>query len=71
MVTKVETDGTLTPEQQQELVTRLSEAARDGRVACPVALSIAESLSIPPAVVGRVVDQMHLKFNRCQLGCFK
>lgn len=61
----------LTDEKRGELERRLSEAARDGRVPCSVALVIAENLEIPPAVVGQVADKMALKLSACQLGCFK
>ena len=60
----------LTTEQQQELEKRLSNAAKDGRVLCSVALAIAKSLEISPGEVGRIADRLNIKISKCQLGCF-
>lgn len=49
----------------------IEKNAKDGKINCKVALGIAESLDISPAIVGKTADEMKIKIKGCQLGCFK
>ena len=60
----------ITAEQQHDLEERLSNAAKDDRILCSVALAIAKSLDISPKEVGRTANQLDIKISKCQLGCF-
>ncbi|HHY38368.1 MAG TPA: hypothetical protein GX507_05510 [Clostridia bacterium] len=51
-------------------VTAIREAAKDGRIACPEALSLAHTLGLPPFIIGRAADKAGIKIVGCQLGCF-
>ncbi len=42
----------------------------DRRLSCSDAFRIAHDLDVPPAVVGRVCNELQIKISDCQLGCF-
>ena len=44
--------------------------AKDGAIACAVAFDIAKRLNVLPDSVGRTVDLMNIKLEKCQLGLF-
>jgi hypothetical protein len=48
----------------------IEKKARDGELACAAAFQIADTLGIPPAEVGKSLDLLELKINKCQLGLF-
>ena len=47
----------------------LKNAAK-GNLACAVAFKIAAELGVPPAEIGKTVDLLDLRLNKCQLGLF-
>ena len=49
---------------------KIEKSARNGEVACAVAFQIADALGISPADVGKTLDLLELKLNKCQLGLF-
>lgn len=54
----------------QELAVKVREKAKDGRLACKVALALAKELGVPPKAIGDIANQEKLKIVACQLGCF-
>jgi len=48
----------------------IEKKSGDGEVACATAFQIADALGIPPADVGKTIDLLELKINKCQLGLF-
>jgi hypothetical protein len=44
--------------------------AANGNLACAVAFKIAAELGVPPAEIGKTVDLLDLRLNKCQLGLF-
>jgi hypothetical protein len=48
----------------------IEKKAGAGEVACAAAFQIADALGIPPAEVGKTIDLLELKINKCQLGLF-
>lgn len=48
----------------------IGKKASDGEVACAAAFQIADGLEISPADVGKAMDLLELKINKCQLGLF-
>jgi hypothetical protein len=48
----------------------IEKKAGDGEVACAAVFQIADALGIPPADVGKTMDLLELKINKCQLGLF-
>ena len=56
---------------EERIAQMLKEAVQDGKVACRVALEIANTLGCSPARVGEVANAQQIKVAACQLGCFK
>jgi len=46
------------------------EAAKDGKITCPTARSIASSLGVEPRVIGDACNALKIKIHGCALGCF-
>lgn len=46
------------------------EKSREGRIACAVALKLAEELGVPPREVGKAANEINIKITSCSLGCF-
>ena len=44
--------------------------AAKGTLACAVAFKIAKELGVSPAEIGKTVDLLDLRLNKCQLGLF-
>jgi hypothetical protein len=57
-------------ETDEKVRRTVREAARDGRIACKVALALAARLEVEPRLVGRACNQEGIKIVNCQLGCF-
>jgi len=60
----------LTAEQQNEIEKMVHNAAKEKRILCSGAQAIAKSLGIPSQEVGRIANELNIKINKCQLGCF-
>jgi len=56
--------------KEDELVAKLKELARDGKITCAVAQKIAIENKISLKQVGDLLNQMKIKIIQCQLGCF-
>lgn len=54
----------------KEIEEKVLAAAKEGKIACKVALSIANDLDVSPAKVGAVANENSIKIAACQLGCF-
>ncbi len=54
----------------EEIEKRLLETAVDKRIECAEAFALAESLAVPPHVIGRTADKLNIRICSCQLGCF-
>ena len=52
------------------LKKKIVAASREGRLRCPSAMAIANSLGINSKEVGEVADELDIKIASCQLGCF-
>lgn len=46
------------------------KAAKDGKISCPAARSIASSLGVEPRVIGNACNALKIKIYGCDLGCF-
>lgn len=56
--------------KEDEIATKLKEAAREGKITCALAQKIAVENKIPMKKVGDLLNQMKIKISQCQLGCF-
>lgn len=59
------------PEPVQEIFEAVRENARDGRLDCEEALSLARKFGVSPEQIGKACDRLKIRISRCQLGCFK
>jgi hypothetical protein len=48
----------------------IEKKAGAGEIACAAAFQIADALGIPPAEVGKTIDLLEFRINKCQLGLF-
>lgn len=55
---------------KEQIIARLEEAAKDGRISCAAARKIAEDMQVPYRIVGSLCDELKLKIKACELGCF-
>jgi hypothetical protein len=51
-------------------IAAINDAAREGKITCPRALSLANALGLAPAVIGKAANKAGIKITGCQLGCF-
>ena len=61
---------TLSDNQLQELKSRLTSRAENGRISCKAALETAQEFGVSPAFVGRALNDLEIRIKQCQLGCF-
>jgi len=54
----------------EQLKAVLKSRVDDNRISCKVALDTATEFEVPPAVVGKTLNELKIKITRCQLGCF-
>ena len=56
--------------QEKQIIAKLNEAAKDGKISCALAQKIAVDNKIPMKQVGNLLNKMKIKIHQCQLGCF-
>ena len=56
--------------KEDEIVAKLKEAAREGKITCTMAQKIAMENKISMKQVGDMLNQLKIKISQCQLGCF-
>ncbi len=59
-----------TPEVDPRIKEALLKAAPEGRITCPEARELADSLGVSPRVIGDACNQLKIKIKGCALGCF-
>lgn len=57
-------------EAHERLATEMKRRARNGRLPCAAALALANELGLPPLAVGRAANELGIKIDDCQFGCF-
>ena len=56
---------------REQVVEKINAATKDGKISCPKALGIArENGDLPPKELGDLLNEMKVKIDACQLGCF-
>jgi len=60
----------MSAEVDEKVMEAVKAKAKDGRIACAVALKLAEELGVPPFEVGKAANAMKIKIANCSLGCF-
>ncbi|MBN1288365.1 MAG: hypothetical protein JXA49_01845 [Actinobacteria bacterium] len=54
----------------KEVLEAVKKKARDNKMGCAAAHKLAGDLGVPIPVVGRALDVLGIKIEKCQLGCF-
>jgi hypothetical protein len=49
----------------------IKEKAKDGKLPCAMCFKIAEDFEIPKKELTKILNEMKIKINQCQLGCFE
>jgi LAO/AO transport system kinase len=55
---------------EEEIRTKFLEKAKNGKITCVQALSLARELNFPTNQVAPLLTEMGIKIHKCQLGCF-
>ena len=55
----------------EELRDTIKNQAVEGKVSCKAMLDLAEKTETPSPQIGEICNELDVKFNACQLGCFK
>jgi hypothetical protein len=56
--------------ETKEIIEKIKELARDGRINCADARQLAEEYKLEYRQVGKACDEAGIKINACELGCF-
>ena len=55
---------------QEEIIAKLKDAAKDGKIPCAIAFKIAKECNVSTKEIGNLLNQVKIKISNCQLGCF-
>jgi hypothetical protein len=56
--------------QEEAIINRLKEVAKEGKISCAMAMRIAADFNVTIKKVGELLNQNKIKIIQCQLGCF-
>jgi len=56
--------------EDETIIRRLKEAAKEGKISCSMAMKIADDCHVSVKRVGELLNQIKVKIVQCQLGCF-
>jgi len=56
--------------EQEEIITKLKEAAKEGKITCAMAFKVAKESNLSTKEVGNLLNRLKIKIIQCQLGCF-
>lgn len=54
----------------EKIRAELEGKSREGRITCAVARKIAEDLGVAYKEVGQAANELKIRINSCDLGCF-
>jgi hypothetical protein len=53
-----------------EIKARITAAAPEGSIPCAAAFRLAQELNLSRKDMGELLNELKIKINQCQLGCF-
>jgi len=56
---------------EERLKEIIMKRQSEKRISCRAALAIAEETGVPSSTIGRLLNEIEIKIQSCQLGCFK
>lgn len=60
----------MSAEVNEKVLEAVKSRAKEGRIACAVALKLAEEMGVPAQEVGKAANALDIKITNCSLGCF-
>jgi len=57
-------------ELSEQILKAVKELSPDGKMTCAAARKLAEELKVPYNVIGSAADELKIKIQSCDLGCF-
>jgi hypothetical protein len=67
----MEFEGSIMSSPTQEVLDKVKESAKDGKISCTVARKLGTDMGVPLSMVGSACDELKIKIFGCELGCFK
>lgn len=55
---------------KETIIEKIKQQTKDGKIACKQALKIAKEEGVPPKDLGSLLNELKIKVDNCQLGCF-
>ncbi len=56
---------------RERLESVIKEKSKDGKIPCAVCFKIAEDFGVSRKEMGKILNEIKIKINQCQLGCFE
>ena len=56
--------------KEEEIIGRIKEMAKEGKIPCALAMKIAADHKISNKQMGELLNRLKIKIAQCQLGCF-
>lgn len=56
--------------KRDEIIANLKKAAPEGKLPCAKAWQLAEEFGVSKKEIGDLANELKIKINSCQLGCF-
>jgi hypothetical protein len=56
--------------EKEQLMEKARTAAKDSKISCARALGLAHEMGISTKELGDLLNEMNIKIDSCQLGCF-
>jgi hypothetical protein len=56
--------------KEEEIIDRIKELAKEGKIPCALAMKIAAEHKISNKQIGDLLNRLKIKIAQCQLGCF-
>jgi hypothetical protein len=54
----------------KQLLEELKSYVKNNKVTCKKALELADKYKVKPSVIGKKLNELKIKIQGCQLGCF-
>ena len=56
---------------REKIEKAIKEKSKDGKLPCAICFKIAEDFGISKREMGQILNEINIRINQCQLGCFE
>jgi len=56
---------------RKKLEETILAKAKDGKIPCAMCFKIADDFGISKREIGKILNEINVRINQCQLGCFE